>query len=59
MLGLAFVAAHEAAVAHQPRQAGFDDPAVPAEAFGGLNAFPGNPYGDPARRISVRSARTS
>lgn len=33
VVGFAFVAAHESAVALQPRQAGLDDPAVSAEAF--------------------------
>src|SRR5438874_13123547 len=48
MLGFAVVAAHEAAVALQPGQAGLDDPAVPAQPLGGLDALAGDAHHDAA-----------
>jgi len=42
MLGFAVVAADESAVAGQPGKTGFDDPAVSAEALGGLDALAGD-----------------
>jgi hypothetical protein len=48
VFGFAVVAADAAAVAQQPGQAGLDDPAVLAEAAGGLDAFAGDPHGDAA-----------
>src|SRR5688572_30571975 len=43
MLGFAFVAADESPVVLQPGQAGFDDPAVPAEPLRGLHPLAGDP----------------
>jgi hypothetical protein len=48
MLGFAVVAAYESAVVEEPRQACLDDPAVPAKALGGLDAFAGDADLDPA-----------
>ncbi|GAA0913551.1 hypothetical protein GCM10009558_021690 [Virgisporangium aurantiacum] len=48
MLGFAFVAAARSTVGLEPGQAGFDDPAVPAEALGALDRLAGDPHGDPA-----------
>jgi hypothetical protein len=43
VLGFAFVAAYESAVALQPSQAGLDDPAVPAEPLGRVDSFACDP----------------
>src|SRR5438477_5096725 len=48
MLGFPVVAAHEAAVAQQPGQAGLDDPAMPTQPGRGLDPFPGDPHTDTA-----------
>lgn len=48
MVGFSVVAADESAVVLQPGQAGFDDPAVAAQAFGGLDALSGDPHTDAA-----------
>lgn len=48
VFGFAFVAADESAVALQPGEAGFDDPAVAAEALGCVDTFAGDPHRDPA-----------
>ncbi len=42
----AVVAAYQAAVTQEPGQAGFDDPAVPAEALRRLDALAGDPDSD-------------
>src|SRR5688500_12432431 len=44
--GAALVAAGEPAVAGQPGQRAFDDPAVPAELLAGLDAAAGDPGRD-------------
>lgn len=46
MLGFAFVAAREATVVGEPGQARLDDPPVPAETLGGLDAFAGDSHDD-------------
>jgi len=46
MLGFAVIAAYQTAVAGQPGQACLDDPAVPAQSLGGLDALAGDPHLD-------------
>src|SRR5205807_899832 len=47
-VSVAFVAGGQAAVAEQPRHRALDDPAVPAELVGGVDALAGNPRDDAA-----------
>lgn len=48
MFGFAFVAANQPSVVLQPGQTCFDDPPVPAQPLGGLDALAGDPNGDAA-----------
>src|SRR5215216_5934934 len=47
-VGAPLVAHAEAAAAEQPGEAALDDPAVPPQPFGGVDATAGDPRGDAA-----------